>query len=76
VNRLLLYNSTTIQTSALGIVLLFRGIAVAIGTPIVGAMRDVFEKYLRPFLWPFFIFGSFIVLSGIILFAIPLSKRR
>ncbi|CAF3939552.1 unnamed protein product [Rotaria sordida] len=63
-------------SSALGIVLLCQGIAVAIGTPITGGMRDAFEKHSRPFLWPYFTFGSFIVISGVILFGIPLLKRR
>jgi len=39
-------------------------------------MRDSFSKHARPFLWPYFTFGSFIVLSGIILFGIPTLKRR
>lgn len=39
-------------------------------------MRDSFSKHARPFLWPYFTFGSFIVLSGIILFGIPALKRR
>jgi hypothetical protein len=39
-------------------------------------MRDSFSKHARPFLWPYFTFGSFIVLSGIILFSIPALKRR
>ncbi|CAF2861489.1 unnamed protein product [Rotaria sp. Silwood2] len=63
-------------SSAFGIILLFQGIAVAIGTPVTGIMRDSFAKHARPFLWPYFTFGSFIVLSGIILFGIPTLKRR
>ncbi|CAF5015300.1 unnamed protein product, partial [Rotaria sp. Silwood1] len=63
-------------SSAVGIVFLFQGIAVAIGTPIAGIMRDRFAKHTRPFLWPYFTFGSLIVLSGIILFGIPILKRR
>lgn len=38
-------------------------------------MRDKFAASPRPFLWPYFIFGAFIVLSGIILFGIPTLKR-
>jgi len=51
-------------------------VAVAIGTPIVGAMRDALEDFDRPYLWPYLIFGGSILLSGLILFAIPLIKRR
>lgn len=39
-------------------------------------MRVAFESYSRPYLWPYLIFGGSIVLSGIILFAIPIIKRR
>lgn len=34
-------------------------------------MRDAFENHHRPFFWPYFMFGCFIVLSGAILFLIP-----
>ncbi|CAF4463518.1 unnamed protein product, partial [Rotaria sp. Silwood2] len=62
-------------SNGMGIILLFQGIATAIGTPAAGAMRDAFEKHARPFLWPYFMFGSFVVLSGIILFTIPILIR-
>jgi hypothetical protein len=39
-------------------------------------MRDKLSEHARPFLWPYFICGGFIVLSGIILFGIPALKRR
>ncbi|CAF3645396.1 unnamed protein product [Rotaria socialis] len=61
---------------ALGIIYSFQGLATAIGTPIVGTMRDYPLNPLQPYLWPYIIFGSSIILSGIILFAIPKLKRR
>ncbi|CAF2926047.1 unnamed protein product [Rotaria sp. Silwood2] len=63
-------------SDAFGVLLLFVGIATAIGTPIVGGMRDAFAHFARPFLWPYFIFGGFTILSGAILFAIPLLQRK
>ncbi|CAF0824295.1 unnamed protein product [Adineta steineri] len=63
-------------SDAFGVLLLFIGIATAIGTPIVGAMRDAFSDFTRPFLWPYLIFGSCTVLSGVILFAIPFLQRK
>ncbi|CAF1213612.1 unnamed protein product [Rotaria magnacalcarata] len=61
---------------ALGITYSFQGLATAIGTPIVGTMRDYPLNPLQPYLWPYIIFGGSIILSGIILFAIPKLKRR
>ncbi|CAF2621749.1 unnamed protein product [Rotaria sp. Silwood2] len=63
-------------SDAFGVLLLFIGIATAIGTPIVGGMRDAFSHFARPFLWPYLIFGGCTVLSGIILFAIPFLQRK
>ncbi|CAF1459014.1 unnamed protein product, partial [Rotaria sp. Silwood1] len=63
-------------SDAFGVLLLFQGVAVAIGTPIVGTMRDAFSSFDRPYLWPYLIFGGSILLSGLILFAIPVLKRR
>lgn len=62
-------------SDAFGVLLLFQGIAVAIGTPIVGTMRDLFEHFDRPYLWPYLIFGGSILLSGLILFAIPPLRK-
>jgi hypothetical protein len=42
----------------------------------LGTMRDAFSTFERPYLWPYLIFGGSIVLSGIILFAIPVLQRR
>ena len=39
-------------------------------------MRDAFSEFSRPYLWPYLIFGGSIVLSGVILFAIPYLQRR
>ncbi|CAF1346783.1 unnamed protein product [Adineta steineri] len=63
-------------SNGMGIILLFQGIATAIGTPVVGAICNVFESHNNPFLWSYFIFGVFVVLSGCILFAIPALIRR
>ncbi|CAF3952005.1 unnamed protein product [Rotaria sordida] len=63
-------------SDAFGVLLLFQGVAVAIGTPIVGTMRDAFSGFDRPYLWPYLIFGGSILLSGLILFAIPILRRR
>ncbi|CAF1034801.1 unnamed protein product [Adineta steineri] len=64
-------------TNALGLSSLFVGVAVAIGTPVVGGMRDAFSHFARPFLWPYLVFGGCTVFSGIILFpAVSLSKKR
>ncbi|CAF4758275.1 unnamed protein product, partial [Rotaria sp. Silwood2] len=63
-------------SDALGAFLLFQGFAVFIGTPIVGTMRDAFSGSDRPYFWPYLIFGGSILLSGLILFGIPVLKRR
>ncbi|CAF5186796.1 unnamed protein product, partial [Rotaria sp. Silwood1] len=49
---------------------------VIIGTQIFGTMRDVFSGTNRPYFWPYLIFGGSILLSGLILFGIPVLKRR
>ncbi|CAF1578289.1 unnamed protein product [Adineta steineri] len=63
-------------SSAFGVILLIQGVAVALGTPIVGEMRDKLEGTARPYLWPYLIFGGFILISGVILFGIPALQRR
>ncbi|CAF0779238.1 unnamed protein product [Adineta ricciae] len=63
-------------SNGMGIILLFQGIATAIGTPVAGAMRDAFESHSNPFLWSYLVFGGFVVISGVILFAIPALNRR
>ncbi|CAF4192475.1 unnamed protein product [Adineta steineri] len=64
------------KNDAIGLLSLFNGIAIAIGTPVVGAMRDVFAHFANPFLWPYFIFGTCTIFSGCILFAIPLLQKQ
>ena len=41
-----------------------------------GVMRDRLQGYPRPYFWPYMIFGGSIALSGLILFAIPMIRRR
>lgn len=60
---------------AFGTLLLFQGIAVAIGTPICGTMRDLFAEFERPYLWPYLLFGFSIMLSGLMLFSIPAIQK-
>ncbi|CAF1412873.1 unnamed protein product [Adineta steineri] len=64
------------KNDAIGLLSLFNGIAIAIGTPVVGAMRDVFAHFANPFLWPYFIFGACTIFSGCILFATPLLQKQ
>ena len=42
----------------------------------LGAMRDAFSHFARPFLWPYLIFGGCTVISGVILFALPFLQRK
>jgi hypothetical protein len=39
-------------------------------------MRDAASNFDKPYLWPYLIFGGSILISGLILFAIPVLKRR
>jgi hypothetical protein len=39
-------------------------------------MRDALADFDNPYLWPYLIFGGSILLSGLVLFAIPLLQRR
>ena len=39
-------------------------------------MRTQLANFPRPFLLPYIIFGGSIVISGLILFAIPIIKRK
>ncbi|CAF3709834.1 unnamed protein product [Rotaria sp. Silwood1] len=63
-------------SDAFGVLLLFIGSAAALGTPIVGGLRDAFAHFPQPFLWPYLIVGSCTVVSGILLFAIPFLQRK
>ena len=62
-------------SDAFGVLLLFQGVAVAIGSPLCGTMRDLFDHLDNPYLWPYLIFGGCILLSGLILFAIPPLRK-
>jgi hypothetical protein len=39
-------------------------------------MRDRLQDFERPYLWPYLIFGGSILISGLMLFAIPALQRR
>jgi MCP family monocarboxylic acid transporter-like MFS transporter 14 len=54
-------------TNAFGILLVFQGVATAIGPPIVGFMYDIFKSYNHPFLFT----GLMIAVSGLMCFLIP-----
>jgi uncharacterized membrane protein HdeD (DUF308 family) len=54
-------------TNAFGILLVFQGIATAIGPPAVGAMYDSIKSYTIPFIAT----GMVIAISGLICFIIP-----
>ncbi|CAF0740100.1 unnamed protein product [Rotaria sordida] len=62
------------MSKALRVVYLFQGVAIAINTPIVAIMRDRLKDFSQPYRWPYFIFGSSIILSGVILLAILILK--
>lgn len=54
-------------TNAFGILLVFQGVATAIGPPIVGILYDIFDSYVFPFIFT----GVMITLSGFMCFFIP-----
>lgn len=57
-------------TNAFGILLVFQGIATAIGPPTVGFMYDAFGTYHLPFIFT----GSMIAISGSMCYFIPCFK--
>ncbi|XP_018011512.1 uncharacterized protein LOC108668771 isoform X2 [Hyalella azteca] len=57
-------------TNAYGFLLLTQGLANLFGPPLVGLMRDYSDDYVLPFV----VSGVFIILSGLMLFLIPLFK--
>lgn len=63
-------------TNAFGLVILFRGAAACVGSPLAGALRDATDSYAVPF----FVAGAFFGLSAITSFMIPpvqrLSKKK
>lgn len=59
-------------TNAFGLLLLFQGIASLIGPPFAGWLYDALHSYAPAF----YVAGSTISLSGLILFFIPVIERR
>ncbi|XP_025198138.1 monocarboxylate transporter 5-like [Melanaphis sacchari] len=59
-------------TNAFGILLLFQGIASLVGPPIAGWLFDIMGSY-NP---GFYLSGSNIAVSGLMLFTIPYMQRR
>ena len=43
---------------------------------LLGVMRTQLAQLPRPYRWPYTIFGGSIVISGLILFAIPIIQRK
>ena len=58
-------------TNGFGVVLVFQGIATAIGPPTVGILYDIFKTYELPFAFT----GAMIMLSGLMCFIIPRFQR-
>lgn len=54
-------------TNSFGLVILFRGAAACVGTPLAGALRDMTESYTVPF----FVAGGLFGLSALTSFMIP-----
>nr|XP_031850067.1 monocarboxylate transporter 13 isoform X1 [Nomia melanderi] len=59
-------------TNTFGLLLLFQGFASLLGPPIAGCLYDALETY-NP---GFFTAGAMITISGLILFFIPLIKKK
>lgn len=58
-------------TNAFGLLLLFQGIASLVGPPLAGVLYDVTESYSPAFI----LAGTAILMSGIMLFAIPSLQK-
>lgn len=58
-------------TNSFGLVILFRGAAACVGTPLAGALRDMTESYTVPF----FVAGGLFGVSALISFMIPIVQR-
>ncbi|XP_035710027.1 uncharacterized protein LOC110852292 isoform X2 [Folsomia candida] len=58
-------------TNAFGLLIFFRGIASVIGTPLAGALYDAYGNYTIPFL----VGASFLILSSLFGFVVPLAQR-
>ncbi|KAG5877893.1 hypothetical protein JTB14_009644 [Gonioctena quinquepunctata] len=59
-------------TNAFGLLMMFRGFAALIGSPIGGALYDATKSYD----YPFFAAGGSFALGAVISFAAPLFKRK
>ncbi len=59
-------------TNAFGILLVFQGLAVAIGPPGVGIMYDLLKSYVLPFV----VTGVLLTISGLMCFFIPCFKKK
>jgi MFS family permease len=65
------------MTNAFGILLVFQGVATAVGPPAAGFLFDISQSYQFTFIFS----GVMIAVSAVILFLIPyyryiISKRR
>ena len=58
-------------TNAFGLLILFRGAATIVGSPLAGALYDATQSYSIPF----FVAGGLFALSAITSFAAPAMKR-
>lgn len=58
-------------TNAFGLLILFRGAAAIVGSPLAGAIYDATQTYSIPF----FVAGGLFALSAITSFAAPCLKR-
>lgn len=58
-------------TNSFGLIILFRGAAACVGTPLAGILRDITNSYTVPF----FVAGGLFGLSSLISFMIPVVRR-
>lgn len=58
-------------TNAFGLLILFRGAAAIVGTPLAGALYDLTKSYDIPF----YVAGAFFALSAALSFIAPTLKR-
>uniref|UniRef100_A0A1B6DMD7 Major facilitator superfamily (MFS) profile domain-containing protein n=1 Tax=Clastoptera arizonana TaxID=38151 RepID=A0A1B6DMD7_9HEMI len=58
-------------TNAFGLLMLFRGVASLVGSPIAGMVYDATGTYT----YPFYMAGIFFLVSAVLSFAVPFYKR-
>lgn len=58
-------------TNSFGLVILFRGAAACVGSPLAGVLRDMTNSYTVPF----FVAGGLFGLSSLTSFLIPVLQR-